>query len=181
MKIKYILPIVSVFTIFAASCSSSMLSVGGKSSAGKFHTDTLAESGVFDCPVTKPPKSAFVPPVPWPSVPPESNKFWYGDNGLWTALPVSGSWTQLALGEKFWWWSEEFDVTIHSTPDLTVTARRLDGESPPFETSEATNGFHESFNWAMLVGVELDSPGCWEFTGKYKDHQLTFVLFVPAE
>ena len=35
------------------------------------------------------------------------------------------------------------------------------------------------FVWAMLIGVELASPGCWELTGQYNDHQLTFVLWVP--
>ena len=134
-----------------------------------------------DCPVTRPPKSPFIPPEPWPSQPPGKDQFWLGDNGLWTALPASGSWRQLALGEKFWWWSEEFDVTEDAMPNLTVTARRLDGDAPSFQVSEATNGYHESFNWAMLIGVELASPGCWEFTGQYKGHQLSFVLWVPPQ
>jgi hypothetical protein len=64
---------------------------------------------------------------------------------------------------------------------LTITARRLDGDAPTFQTNEATNGYHESFNWAMLAGVELPSSGCWEFTGLYNDHQLSFVLWAPAE
>ena len=98
---------------------------------------------------------------------------------MWTALPQDGSWRQLALGEKFWWWSEEFDVKEDTMPDLRITARRLDGEAAAFETGEATNGFHESFHWAMLAGVQLPSPGCWEFTGEYKGHELSFVLWVP--
>ncbi len=135
----------------------------------------------FDCPVTQPPKAPFIPPDPWPSQPPGTGQFWFGDSGLWAALPARGSWRQLALGEKFWWWSEEFDVAVDATPDLTVTARHLDGDTPAFQASEATNGYHESFNWAMLIGVDLTSPGCWEFTGQYKDHQLSFVLWVPPE
>ena len=134
-----------------------------------------------DCPVTQPPKTPFIPPEPWPSQPPGEGQFWLGDSGLWTALPISGSWRQLALGEKFWWWSEKFDVAEDAMPDLTVTARRLDGDVPSFQVSEATNGYHESFNLAMLIGVELASPGCWEFTGQYKGHQLSFVLWVPPQ
>jgi hypothetical protein len=134
-----------------------------------------------NCPVTQPPKTPFIPPEPWPSQPPGEGQFWLGDSGLWTALPISGSWRQLALGEKFWWWSEKFDVAEDAMPDLTVTARRLDGDVPSFQVSEATNGYHESFNWAMLIGVELASPGCWEFTGQYKGHQLSFVLWVPPQ
>ncbi len=138
-----------------------------------------AEANISDCPVTQPPKKAFIPPDPWPAVPPDENRFWFGDDGLWTALPKDGSWRQLALGEKFWWWSDEFDVTKDETPDLVVTARRLDGEGEIYQVSDATNGYHPSFNWAMLIGVELPSPGCWEFTGQYNDHELTFVLSVP--
>jgi hypothetical protein len=143
------------------------------------YPDTLAE--VPDsCPVTRPPESPFVPPEPWPSRPPGAGQFWFGDSALWTALPTNGSWAQLALGEKFWWWSEAFDVSEEYAPDLTVAARRLDGDAPAFQESRATNGYHESFNWAMLMGVELSSPGCWSFTGHYKGRQLSFVLWVPA-
>lgn len=139
------------------------------------------QSQVPDCPVTKPPDPPFVPPDPWPAQPPNANQFWFGDGGLWTALPVDGSWGQLARGEKFWWWSAEFDVSVDSTPDLIVTARRLDGKAPALQPSEATNGYHNSFHWAMLTGVELATPGCWEFTGEYQGHELSFVLWVPAE
>lgn len=143
---------------------------------------TPAIAGFANCPVTQPPEPPFIPPAPWPAQPPGyPNEFWFGDAGLWTALPTSGTWRQLALGEKFWWWSEEFDVNEDPTPDLTVTARRLDGKSLSFQASGATNGYHESFDWAMLIGVKLASPGCWEFTGQYKGHPLTFVLWVPPE
>jgi hypothetical protein len=62
-----------------------------------------------------------------------------------------------------------------------MTPRRLDGDAPVFRAFEATNGYHDSFNWAMLMGVTLSSPGCWEFTGEYRGHQLSFVLWVPPE
>lgn len=133
------------------------------------------------CAVTRPPAVPFTPPAPWPAQPPTPGQFWYGNDGLWTALPADGNWRQLALGEKFWWWSAAFDVAEDATPDLTVTARRLDGDAPVFQASPATNGYHESFHWAMLMGVQLASPGCWEVTGQYKDSQLSFVLWVPSE
>jgi hypothetical protein len=112
---------------------------------------------------------------------PYEGQVWYGEAGLWTALPENGEWRQLLYGDKFWWWSEEFDVKVDSTPDLTVTARRLDGQAAGFRSEEATNGFHDDFNWAMLMGMTLDSPGCWEITGEYKGHALTLVVWVPAE
>jgi hypothetical protein len=141
----------------------------------------VANMQYSDCPVTQPPETAFIPPRPWPAQPPGHGRFWFGHDGLWTALPDGGSWRQLALGEKFWWWSKEFDVAEDTTPDLTVTARNLGDKTVTFQAREATNGYHESFHWAMLMGVELPSPGCWEFSGQYKGHQLSFVLWVPAE
>lgn len=140
---------------------------------------TSAITGVADCPVTQPPNPPFIPPSPWPSQPPDTSRYWFGDNGLWVALPTDGIWSQLLLGEKFLWWSQEFDVYEDETPDLTMTGRRLGGEAPPFQTSEATNIYHESIDWAMMSGVELASSGCWELTGQYKGHQLSFVLWVP--
>jgi hypothetical protein len=135
----------------------------------------------MECRVTQPPKTAFVPPKPWSEQPPNKGTFWIGEAGLWTALPLDGSWGQLALGEKFWWWSGEFDASKNTTPDLTLTARRLDGKAPDYQVSDATNGYHPSFHEAILIGVRLPAPGCWEITGEYKGHLLSFVLWVPGE
>lgn len=135
-----------------------------------------------DCPVTKPPEPAFVPPSPWPAVPPNEDQFWFGAGGLWTALPRSGTWRQLASGDKFWWWSENYgsaDAAEDPIPDLDVTARRLDGPAPEYRASDATNGFHPSFNQAMLIGVELPAGGCWEFSARFKQDQLSLILRVP--
>jgi hypothetical protein len=132
-----------------------------------------------DCPVSTPPETRFIPPTPWPEYPPQADEFWYGTAGFWTALPSSGSWRQLALGEKFWFWSEAYSMAEDATPDIVLTAERLDGKATPFYTDEATNGYHESFGQAMLTGVTLASPGCWEFTAQYLDFEISFVLWVP--
>ena len=176
MKFQKLTILFTALALLAAACSSLSASVAGDAAAQASHNTQFPV-----CPVTQPPKSPFTPPEPWPSESPGTDQFWYGDRGLWTALPADGTWPQLALGEKFFWWSEEFDVSEDETPDLLITARRLDGESPPFQVSEATNAYHESFNWAMLAGVELPSPGCWEFTGQYRGHQTSFILQVPGE
>jgi hypothetical protein len=175
MRLYHYVFMPAVLALLTAGCTSVSASVAGQVAAPE-PSITLA-----DCPITQPPASAFVPPAPWPVQPPSTDQFWFGDSGLWTALPLNGSWRQLALGKKFWWWSQEFDVNVDSTPDLALTARRLDGDAPTFQVSEATNGYHESFHWAMLHGVTLGSPGCWEFTGQYNDHQLSFVLWVSPE
>ena len=172
--------IVSLALLIAA-CNSPNTPITGDPTPTGYQETKSTNNQLSDCPVTRIPEVDFIPPEPWPSQPPGTDEFWFGSRGLWTALPQSGSWRQLALGEKNFWWSEEFDVSEDETPDLKVTARRLDGDTADFQVSEATNAYHESINWAMLVGVDLASPGCWEFTGQYKDHQLSFVVWVPEE
>jgi hypothetical protein len=134
------------------------------------------------CPVTLPSKKAFVPPAPWPAASPDAGRYWYGDADLWTALPEDGMWPDPSYGFKFLWWSEAFDVTEDETPDLVIHAVSLDAHTPdgaPLEVraDHATNLYHESVHWAMLEGIHL-SPGCWSITGQYKDHELSFVLYV---
>ena len=164
-------------TLLAAACTGTIASPAGQATVGASEVAAPGLVAPADCPVTRPPEPPFLPPSPWPLQPPRTDAFWYGSAGLWTALPLSGSWPQLALGEKLWWWSERFDVSEDAAPDLTVTATRLDGDAPFFQAVEATNGYHESFGWAMLVGVEVASPGCWAFTGEYMGERLSFVVW----
>lgn len=172
-------------TVLAAQKTVDAAAAGAATAVAVIAPSSVRPTKLIDvaaaCPVTRPPEMPFKPPAPWPAQPPTPGQFWFGDSGLWTALPADGNWRQLALGEKFWWWSEAFDVSEDATPDLIVTARRLDGDAPVFQASPATNGHHESFHWAMLMGVRLASAGCWEFTGQYNDQQLSFVLWVPSE
>jgi len=179
--VRFLPLLFAALALLMAACNPLGASAAGEADMKASLEPTLAVAGLSDCLITQPPQPPFIPPPPWPAQPPDSDEFWFGDADLWTALPISGTWRQLALGEKFWWWSEEFDVHEDATPDLVVTARRLDGNAPVLQVSEATNGYHESFNWAMLIGVILPSPGCWEFTGQYKGHQLSFVLWLPPE
>jgi hypothetical protein len=61
-----------------------------------------------------------------------------------------------------------------------MRAQRLDLPDQIFEQSGATNASHSSFPaTAMLQGVQLPLPGCWEITGEYKGEALTFVVWVP--
>lgn len=176
----FILPLWFIaVALFATACDASQALLIRSDAPAAETLPPIAD--MAECPVTRPPATPFVPPEPWPAQPPDPERFWFGEAGLWTALPRSGSWRQLALGEKFWWWSQAFDVHEDETPDLTVTARRLGGDAPPFHVTGATNGHHPSIHWAMLIGVELPSPGCWEFTGHYEGEQISFVVWVPAE
>ena len=129
--------------------------------------------------MTTPPEPPFIPPETYPAVPPNPGEFWYGTPVLWTALPEDGTWGQLARGEKFFWWSADYVLQDEPMPGLTVTGRRLDADATNFTTSDATNASHKSFGTAMLVGIELPTPGCWEITGAYQGENLTLVVFVP--
>jgi hypothetical protein len=149
-------------------------------SCGKLNSQQSAPAAI-SCPVTAAHGDPFIPPEPWPAQPPDDSRFWYGEAGLWTALPVSGAWPLLADWDKFWLWSEDFDVYEDETPDFTVTARRIDGPAPQFRSADTTNGYHESWHWAMLTGVNLPTPGCWQFEAAYKGHRIEFVVLVPEE
>jgi len=127
-------------------------------------------------PCHPPSGSPFTPPAPYPPTAPDAGTFWYGTRALWTALPDAGRWGQLSRGEKVFWWSEAF--AGEPQPDLVVTGRRLDAETGSLEASPATNAFHDSFERAMLTGVQVSDPGCWEIKARYHGQELTWVVWV---
>lgn len=139
----------------------------------------VGEEPPATCPVTTRPVQPFTPPAPYPNGAPYAGKFWYGSEALWTMLPVDGRWDQLAHGEKVWWWRAGYDGTEEPQPELSVTATRLDGEAPEAHSgTPATNGYHRDFHWAMLTGLEVSGPGCWQVTGRYRGETLSFVIWV---
>lgn len=149
---------------------------------------TAADTSKGDCPVTQPPKKAFVPPAPFPESPPAEDIFWYGSDDLWTSLPIDGTWWGLPYHthedgsghyvQKVVWWNKDYDWQSEPKPEFTVKARRLDGPAPTYESSEATNLYTPDYGSAILTGVEVPALGCWEYTGSYKGHELSFVIQV---
>jgi hypothetical protein len=113
------------------------------------------------------------------------NSFWLGTPKLWTSLRKSGEvwgWGPRASGNpdltaKIFWGSVDFDHRRKEDYDLKVTGRRLDGNAPPLVVDKVTNALFVP-HAAMLTGVYVPTPGCWEITGDYKDHQLSFVVWV---
>jgi len=131
------------------------------------------------CPVTLPADTSFTPPPPYPPTAPYEGWFWYGTESLWLMLPADGTWSQLAIFDKVFWWREGYEGSEEPQPELAVTGRRLDAEAPAVEVEPpATNAYHRDFHWAMLAGVSVPTPGCWEITGHYKGHELSFVVWV---
>ena len=132
------------------------------------------------CPVTVAPDSEFTPPAPYPSRP-YPGRFWYGTPALWTSLKANGTvWSAPRRGDKVFWWQMGYNGRFEQQPELTVTARRLDGDAQPLLINRrATNAHHKDFGgWTMLTGVALPTAGCWEVTGQYGGATLTFVVWV---
>ncbi len=96
-----------------------------------------------------------------------------GVDGTWSGLPYGDS----GYSQKVFWWSESFDFRKEPTPQITVTGKRLDAPAPPLKVVGSTNA-EVDFGQAMLTGVEIPTSGCWEITGSYKGHELSFIVWV---
>ncbi|MGD2077410.1 MAG: c-type cytochrome [Chloroflexota bacterium] len=138
------------------------------------------------CPVTQPPRLPFTPPDTGTANELDEAYFWYGSNALWTQLPRDGVWRDLPHNErgytqKIFFSRQGYDWIEEPLPALTLSGRRLDGDGQTFEEPEATNGFHPDVGSFMLIGVDIPTEGCWEITGHYQGHELSFVVWVePA-
>jgi hypothetical protein len=139
------------------------------------------------CPITGPPADPFTPPARY-ELGENTNSFWFGTEKLWTVLQKSGVWWWAPHGpghehqvqpltEKIFWMSVDFNYREEYPPKLKVTGRRLDGDAPPLLTLPTTNAFPGPAA-AMLTGVYVPTPGCWEITGDYKGQKLSFVVWV---
>jgi len=138
------------------------------------------------CQVTVRPTHAFTPPAPYEVDP---NAFWWGTEKLWTSVDESGIWPWMPhkpghenevqpLTAKLFWMSVKYDWRKElNYPELTVTGKRLDGHAPPLLVTQATNAFPGP-GAAMVIGVYVPTPGCWEITGQYKGEKLSFVVWV---
>lgn len=174
-------PLTLVIAIVAlmGACRSGSEDLAVRAPAG---SPVSAASG--SCPVTQAAEARFEPPSPYPERPPEG-QFWHGDEALWTVLTSDGVWRDLphhehGYGQKLPWWRVGYDWQEEPLPALVVSGRRLDGESPEFTVTDATNGYHPDFESFMMTGFEFPSEGCWEITGRYEDSELSFVVLVEG-
>lgn len=145
------------------------------------------ESVPPSCPVARRPAHQYIPPAPYQR---DDIAFWLGTEKLWTVLGESGIWQWAPhtpghehqaqpLTAKTFWMSANYDWRNEPKPKLTVSGKRLDGSSPPLLVTEATNAFPGPAA-AMLIGVYVPTPGCWEITGDYRGNKLSFVAWVKA-
>jgi hypothetical protein len=139
------------------------------------------------CPLTKP-DPAFVPPPQFRATPSPETQVWYGSAKLFTALDKDGeSWHRLprssdgSFGQKTFWWSESFSVATEQEPAISVEGGRLDRLGPTFHAGDpGTNASFDGMS-SMLVGVDIPTSGCWELTGRYRDSQLSYVVWIAGD
>lgn len=135
------------------------------------------------CAVTVAQPPYFVPPEPWPATPPTvvliHAGHWYGTEELWTSIPATGA-TLYAPGDKLFYWSRHFMTASDDfgQPELSVTARRLDGDAPTVTAPPANNGGRADTGTFMVTGLTLPTPGCWEITAEYRGATLSYVVWV---
>ena len=144
-----------------------------------------AAGSTAPCPVTVPGDPGFVAPRPYPATPPPYyESHWYGSPALWTMLSEPGeSWHHLprngtSRGQKTFWWSSAWDNAREPEPAIVVIGRRLDGPAPEVRAGAPGTNATADFGTAMLVGVELPMPGCWELRARYRSAELAIVVSV---
>jgi hypothetical protein len=139
-------------------------------------------TGRAHCPLTKPNGAFTPPPRPGADYDLSGDRRWYGTAKLWTWLMVDGEvWAGLprsdaGLTQKTFWWREGYDVRREPTPAITVLGMRLDGPGR-FGFGPGTNASFGQGS-AMLVGIQVPEPGCWEVTARYYDESLSYVVWV---
>ena len=105
---------------------------------------------------------------------------WVGTAELAARVPKDGRWTamgsQYNYRDKWVWWRDGFQALDESQPELSITARKLDGPAPMVVISDATSALGDPD--AMLMMMEFPTAGCWEVLGEYHDHELRFVFEV---
>jgi hypothetical protein len=171
-------------TTFAGTALLCFVGVGPTRTVDAKFPDHTRSQIPQSCPVTKPSQPPFVPPAPYPS----DGYLWVGSPRLWTFIPKDGAWSNLPhytpddtrFRQKVFWWSEGYDWRKENPPELTTTGRRLDGSAPPLSTDEHPNaGWTGDSNHAFMVdGIFIPNVGCWKITGRYKEQELSYVVWV---
>ena len=142
------------------------------------------------CALTHRPTTEFIPPVGYRPEKLPDGFFYIGSERLWTGIwePMVWQWRphgpghELDLTAKVFWYRVGYSAYKEPIPKLRVKGRRLDGPAPALVTPQgpATNVIIDSERGAMLTGVYVPTPGCWEITGDYEGDKLSFVVWVEA-
>jgi hypothetical protein len=137
------------------------------------------------CPVTIAPDRPFVPPAPYIAEPHDGG-FLYGSDSLWTFVPTDANWGPPGKKMVYWragfdYWRPSIDGQKEPPTMLAVVARRLDAPAPMVWAPHASSvRFPELPGTAMITGLELPTPGCWEISAHFGDDTLSYVLLMAG-
>ena len=148
----------------------------------------LHDTRPANCRVTLPSDGVFEPPSPvfgWSSAR-TPDQFLYGTAALWTVLPADG--TLRGFGPEKpgdfayhgkWGWYRTNAPFLEDGP-VSLKGKRLDGPAPSFIETHGSTAYPGKDGSPALIVMGMDVPvfGCWEFTGHYKDQDVTFTLWV---
>jgi hypothetical protein len=141
-----------------------------------------------NCRVTLPADGVYEPSSSSFGLPRTPDRFFFGRGGLWTMLPADGTWRgqasskpgDFAYDNKFFWFRTHAPFLEHDGP-VSLKGRRLDGPAPSFiATHDGISNPGEDGNAMIVMGVSVPVFGCWEFTGHYKDQDVTFTIWVTS-
>jgi hypothetical protein len=87
------------------------------------------------------------------------------------------------LTAKVFWYRQGYSWSQEPIPKIKVTGKRVDGSAAPLELpyGRPTHAIFSPDFAAMLTGVYVPVPGCWEITGDYEGDKLSFVVWVVPE
>lgn len=142
-----------------------------------------AQPQSVSCPTTLQPSPAYKPLAPYPHAQ-SANAFWYGSDELWTALPENGMWhtedninKHGSYATKLVFWHRGFDWRKEREPNFSFTGTRLDAEASMITIHGAIPVFISRAP-AMMIGVDVPTIGCWQFTARYQGRALSFTVLV---
>ncbi len=135
------------------------------------------------CPITQPPKPAFVPPAPFRPIEGVAPfTFYYGTPQLFTRLNrESRTGVPARNGNvriKWPWFSSDLSSAEASSGKalLSLSARRLDANAVAVVVAGPKIARSDVFFYSSTL--EFPSDGCWEITGKRKEAVVSFVVWI---
>lgn len=137
------------------------------------------------CPVTQAPATPLERPQGFPAASPGS--FDVGTEELWVvALPRP--WRGLSRNDrgyrqKIVWYSSRYNLDADTwregpRPELTITGRRLDDNTPPVELGQGGLTYRDDMGSFIMSAVDVPTAGCWEITGRLGEQSTSFVVEV---
>ena len=181
-----------LLTFFALLSSQVPSSLSAQTSIDQSAEETAQRDALpANCRVTLPSDGVFEPPSPvfgWSSSR-TPDQFLFGTAALWTVLPADGTLHgygpekpgDFAYNGKIGWYRYHAPFLDQDGP-VSLKGKKLDGPAPTFiETHESTSYPGKDGSPAMIVmGMDVPVFGCWEFTGHYKDQDVTFTIWVTS-